>query len=172
MTTLRERRHPAPGFTLLELIVVLTIITIMSASVLPVFNGTFGSVRRNHAIRDFVASMRYAQERAITETREYRIIIDPDNNSYYIANFVRMDKDKKDYAPVNDRLSRKTTLPQGIEMKTPSAQRDRQTHLYYVGFYPNGACDEVKIPFTVNNKRAVVVSTNKSKGLILMEELK
>jgi prepilin-type N-terminal cleavage/methylation domain-containing protein len=172
MTMPRERTCRNHGFTLLELIVVLTIITIISASVIPVFNGTFAGVQNSHAMRDFLASLRYAQERAITETREFRVIMDPDNNCYYTARFVNMDKDKKNFAPAEDRLSRKVFLPKNVEMKTPNAKRDRQTHMYYVSFYPNGACDEVKVSFMVNGKRAVVVSTNGTKGLILMEEKK
>jgi prepilin-type N-terminal cleavage/methylation domain-containing protein len=69
-------RQSGGGFTLMELIIVLTIIVIMSAAVVPVFGPSMAKLQRDHAVRDFVATLRYAQERAVTDTREYRLALD------------------------------------------------------------------------------------------------
>jgi len=160
------------GFTLMELIIVLTIISIISAAVIPVFGGSFSSIRRDHALRDFLSALRYAQERAVAETREYRVVIDPETRSYYITALEKFDRGEKSFEPIDERFGKRMTFPEEFEIKKPSARRDRETRTFFIAFFPNGGCDEAIIPFTVNGRREVSVLTNGRKGHIELKERK
>ncbi len=160
------RRHPFTdsGFSLLELIIVLTILAIMSAAVVPVFQGTFASVEGDHAVRDFVATLRYVQERAITDSIEYRLYLDPENNQYYVMRYVSLDEDmeKKVFERYEEGGRGTVVLPPRIKIKRPRAQKDRELDAYYVSFFPSGACDEVRL--TLERERDdggdIVIETN------------
>lgn len=169
---LRGTPRARSGFTLMELIIVLTIIAIISAAVIPVFGASFNTIRRDHALRDFLAALRYSQERAVAETCEYRVVIDPETRSYRITRMVKFDRGEKTFKPIDERFGAKMTFPEEFEIKKPTARRDRETRTYFIAFFPNGACDEALVPFTVNGKRDVSVLTNGRNGHIEIKERK
>ena len=69
---------PARGFSLIELIVVLTILSLMLGVVVPIYHGSLSRTRSAGATRDFLATMKYAQERAVTDATEHRLYLDDD----------------------------------------------------------------------------------------------
>ena len=135
------------GFSLLELIIVVTLLGILSAGVVPVFQGTFSSIESEHAVRDLIATIRYAQERAVTDSIEYRLYLEPDNNEYWVAHLAGYDEDDREkvFETIEARGSETALLPSRVEMRRPRARKDRDAGAYYIAFYPNGACDDAKI---------------------------
>ena len=85
------------GFTLLELMVVMTLLVIMSMTVTPVFRGSLSGVRADHAMRDLFAAMKNAQAAAITEAVEYRVYFAPEENSYWTEYLVPMDQGMREF---------------------------------------------------------------------------
>ena len=71
------------GFTLLEMVVVLMIVMIMTAAVLPMYQGSVTWARRDKFTRDIVARMKYAQERAIADVTEYRFYLDEKDGEFW-----------------------------------------------------------------------------------------
>lgn len=151
---MRLPRAQSRGFTLLELIVVLTLLGIMSAAVLPVFRTTFSNIEKNHAVRDMVGSMRYAQERAIVDSVEFRLYLDPENAQYFLMRLEEANVKEKTFKPVAGSQGQRFRLPNNMSMKRPRANRERGTDLYYISFYPNGACDDAKISLERRGRRA------------------
>lgn len=135
------------GFSLLELIIVVTLLGIMSAGIVPVFQGTFTSVEGEHAVRDLISTIRYAQERAVTDATEYRLYLNPDENEYWVARMTGYDPEDREkvFETIDDRGSEAAVLPSHVEMQRPRARKDREAGGYYIAFFPNGACDDAKI---------------------------
>lgn len=133
------------GFTLIELIIVMTILVILSVGVVPVFNGSFAGVQTDHAIRDFAATVRFAQERAITAGVEFRLYLSPDENTYWIERLSKVEGKDKIFEPVAIQQQETVKLPQRLTLTTPRANKERRTGAYYVAFYPSGACDDARI---------------------------
>lgn len=131
----------AEGFTLLELVVVMTLLTIMAMTVTPVFRGSFGFVRGDHAMRDLFAAMKGAQADAVTEAAEFRVYVDVEAEEYWIAREVRDEEDAAGFEVVEGRGGEKVRLPDVLDVVEAQARRGDKRGTYYVGFYPGGSCD-------------------------------
>ncbi len=74
------------GFTLLELIVVLVIISLMSALIVPRLTGPMSRMDLKTAAKKISAALRYARSQAATEKTTYVALFDFDRNRLVILN--------------------------------------------------------------------------------------
>ena len=101
-------RNASAGVTLLELLVVLTIMAIAAAFVYPMFGGTGVSTGElKSAARQVAAGLRFARSEALATRKETRLVLDLEQRSF------RIDRDASVHA-----------LPKLIEMKLFTAQSD------------------------------------------------
>jgi type II secretion system protein H len=155
------------GFTLMELIIVLTILGIMSAAVVPVFRGTLATVQADHAVRDLVATIKYAQERAVADTKEYRLYLDPKNNQYWLMRLSGInEKNKKQFEPLDERFGEPMDLPDRFPLDKVTARKDKDNKQSYIAFYPNGACSKATITLRKEGGKPVKIETEGSLGQI------
>jgi len=75
---------PNKGFTLIELVLILGIITIVSAGVLVSMRGNNYRTLHNASLA-LQSDLRYAQRRAITEGRRHGIVFERTQNRYHIV---------------------------------------------------------------------------------------
>ena len=73
------------GVTLLELIVVVTILGIMLSVMVPMFSGSFTGLEVRNAYKNIAAVLRHAQERAIMEEREFRVNLAKQEGMYWLT---------------------------------------------------------------------------------------
>lgn len=152
------------GFSLLEIIVVLTLLAIMLAAAAPVFRGAVKGNRQDQAVRNFIAALKFAQERAVADSTEYRVYIDSDGEAYWLLRLSRREGDDKMFEAPAERYAGRTTLPESLEFERPSARRDRARDAHYVAFYPNGACDYATIRFRKDKHDRLRIETKGSLG--------
>lgn len=72
------------GFTLIEIIIVLVLLAIVAVIALPTFQRLVVNSPLKTATRDLMAEIALQKERAIAESRQYRIVLDVNGNSYDI----------------------------------------------------------------------------------------
>lgn len=72
------------GFTLIEIIIVLVLLAIVAAIALPTFQRLVVNSPLKTAARDLMAEFALQKEKAIAESRQYRIVLDVNNGSYDI----------------------------------------------------------------------------------------
>ena len=161
----RNRR----GFTLLELIVVLIIISLMSAVVVPRLVGPMGNLDLKTASQKISASLRYVRSHAASEKTTYEALFDFDNKRLIIARsatprfegdlaindgkaYDRMPAEMPDDEK-NESSGLKTyNLPDGIKFANAvSREGDINAGLFRVFFYPSGGSSGGEI--TVANER-------------------
>ncbi len=142
-------RAACGGYTLMEMIIVMTIIAVITAGVIPVFQGTLTRIRGDRASRDFVALMKYAQESAISESTEYRFYMSHEKGTYWLERGAIDADGERIFKPVGDGYGAKRKLPVGVSMERPKARHDRKLRAHFVAFYPGGACDYATI--TIEN---------------------
>jgi general secretion pathway protein H len=101
-------RNASSGVTLLELLIVLSIMAILAAVVLPLFGGTGVSTGElKGAARQVAAGLRVARSEALATRQETRVVLDLEQRTFRI-----------------DRNAAVHTLPKMIEVKLFTAQSD------------------------------------------------
>lgn len=135
------------GFTLLELMLVMTLLAIISVAVVPIFSGSVGMVQMRSTRANFVGLLSHVQERAVAESREYRLYIDDRENSYWVARRVGMEDGEKIFEAVEEPFGQLHYLPRNVRVLRLNARKDPAVDAYYVACHPNGASDDAEISF-------------------------
>jgi general secretion pathway protein H len=86
VTHCQRRRQFATGFTLLELLVVLTIAGLLAALIPPLYSKAVPGARLKMAARDFAISLREARSRAIATNSQVDLRLLADPPSYAVGN--------------------------------------------------------------------------------------
>lgn len=165
-----RRARDKGGFTLLEAVVVLTIVMLMTAAVLPMYAGSVTWVRRDRAARDVVARMKYAQERAIAEVREYRFYLDRESGEFWLMRNAVTEDGKDTFAEVDDAGAARDRLPDALEFEKPKASLDAKRKAHYVAFYPGGACDYATISMKYGKNETIAIKTKGRLGQFEVEK--
>lgn len=148
LTTSDNRRGMTrDGFTLMELMIVVTLLVILTGIVSPVFSGTMRDLRSDNSVRKLVSIMEYAQTRAVTDAAEYRVFIAPEDRQYWLEKSTIYDGTAVQFERVFDRLIEDTVFPEHVDVDVREARQFRGQRVFFVSFFPNGMCDEATIRF-------------------------
>ncbi|MBI4560127.1 MAG: prepilin-type N-terminal cleavage/methylation domain-containing protein [Candidatus Hydrogenedentes bacterium] len=159
------------GFSLLELIVVLTILAVMSAAVVPLYRNSLIRSRGNAALQDLLATLKYAQQRAVTDTQEYRVYLNHKTGHYWAARPVVTKEEEISFETLGEPGTEPVKLPEGVKMSQPKARKDRDQEAYYISFYPSGACDVATVALDYEDGKTVRVQTKGKIGPFEVKEL-
>jgi prepilin-type N-terminal cleavage/methylation domain-containing protein len=158
------------GYTLIEVILVLTIMSLMMAAVVPLYQGSLTWARRDRAVRDVLAALKYAQERAIADSTEYRFYLNGDNGEFWLMRFKALDKREKVFEPLDEAAGEVARLPESVRVERTKAAYDKKRDAHYIAFYPNGACDYASIELEYDRRSGVKISTKGRLGRLDVEE--
>ena len=76
--------HPK-GFTLIELIIVLVIVSIMAAMVSPTISRSLASLQLKTAARKVAAALRYARTQAVAQAKDYQAVFSFDEREVTVS---------------------------------------------------------------------------------------
>jgi prepilin-type N-terminal cleavage/methylation domain-containing protein len=128
MLRLREQ-----GFTLLELLVVIFIVSLVMAVSYPSLSRGAASLHLRTAGRDVLNTFRFAREKAITEQTETVVAIDKERQEIVLS----------------DNLGeniRKYVLPHGVKIRTVSqADHEVLDGPLTIRFFPNGSSENAQV---------------------------
>lgn len=169
---MNARRKRARGFTLIELVVVLTLLAIMAMSVTPVFRGSFSGAQADHAARDLFADLKAAQANAVTEAKEYRVYFAPKENRYWTAHATRNRAGEVYFEPVPLLQDAVVRLPDRLVITKMKARPGEESGTGYLAFYPTGSSDIGAITLTDarDRNRAYVVETTGTRVHLTLPE--
>ena len=115
-------RSASAGVTLLELLIVLSIMAIIAALVLPTFGNGVSSSELKGSAREVAAALRFARSEALATRQETRVVLDLEGRTFAI-----------------DHGGRPRTLPRLVELKLFSAQSDLVSDkVGAIRFFPDG----------------------------------
>ncbi|HNT86400.1 MAG TPA: prepilin-type N-terminal cleavage/methylation domain-containing protein [Candidatus Hydrogenedentes bacterium] len=168
---MRRPCHGWGGFTLLELVVVLSLIAILTGLVVPVYGGSMASMRMRGAQSDFLSLIRYVQERAITDAREYRLYIDGKENEFWVMYMTGMKDGEKVFEEETRDYGRRRAFPDRLVVERVRGRKDRDRNAHYITCYPNGACDVARVDMldAQNRRRRTTIETT---GVVGKNEIK
>lgn len=129
------RTNNLRGFTLIEMLIVMVLITIMVGTIAPRLVDFAAGRRGNDAARSLVAYAHDARTEAISEGRFYRLNLDPSGRQFWLTT---QDDSTGQYVPPSGEFGKKYSLPDGVNMTTDIVQ---QSDGCYVTFLPSGRVD-------------------------------
>ncbi|MBI2431511.1 MAG: prepilin-type N-terminal cleavage/methylation domain-containing protein [Candidatus Hydrogenedentes bacterium] len=133
------------GFSFIEMMVVMAMLAVITAAIVPVYSSAMTGLRSRNQKNDLTALVYYVQQQAIVAGCEHRIYFDDDESEYFVARWVGMDDDEKEFEQVPEAWAEKRALPENLSFDKLPRQKDKQFKLPYLAFYPNGACDRAEI---------------------------
>ena len=175
------------GFTLLELIVVLVIISLMSALVVPRLVGPMGNLDLKTAAKKISASLRYARSQAAAEKTIYLALFDFDNNSLVIVNpsptngdfsvdnqetMEKMLEERRDQEKDHPGRLKTYKLPDGVKLaKGVSKEGQFNSGIFPVFFPPSGGSSGGEITVVNRQGRQYKLSVDFITGTVQLSEV-
>lgn len=157
------------GFSLLELILVVTLIAIISSAVMPIYGSSLKFVHADYAERDIMSLLNYAQERAITDTTAYRFCLDEELRQYWLMRLDEVNGERM-FREVTEKQARRRTWSQDVKVIPVKAFEDKHLGASYVQFYPSGACDYGEFDIERADETTTTIKLEGRVGHIEVEE--
>ena len=124
----KYRTDSRRGFTLVELVLVILLISILVGLSTPLFKRTFSDLELRNISLDIAKMINYAQEMAIVDKIKYKLNFNIDRGEFWIAG----------------RHGKKITLPRGLKITLDAEYIDKGE----LAFYPDGRSDKAEIKIT------------------------
>jgi general secretion pathway protein H len=165
----------AKGFTLLELLVVLVIISLSSALVVPRLAGSMSNLNLRTACKRVAASLRYARTRAAAEKNPYSAVFDFQRGTLSIADsryFADESEDAGLEGPEKEEYVPKTYLlpPEVILEQASRGELKADSGSFEVTFFPSGSCSGGEIILANKRGRRYTVSVDFITGSVRVRE--
>ncbi len=153
------RRNPphkplSAGFTLVELMLVVTIISILIGLSTPLFRRTFRDIQLENTCLNLSKLMRYARERAIVERLRYRISFDEEMRAYWLEAEL---SPEPGFQRIKGRLGKANPVPEDIKIKGQERE---------VTFYPDGEADQTSLYLMNSNGKVYTLEVRGIDGYV------
>ena len=168
----KKDQNRSIGFTLLELIIVATIILVLVAVSTPLFRTSFSDLELKDAAYNISKLIRYGQQRAVIEEKKYRLLFDFARKNYHLlaeeeegerADIAVEGRKHPGWKSVQGRFGKYFSLPEGVKF---SGEHNSIT------FLPNGRCNEISLYVIDKKKKSIEIKTNGRAGYVEVSEVK
>ena len=133
--------RPRRGFTLLELIVVLALVSMLLGLAAPSLRGFFASRQTADAAAQMLALTQLAGSRAAARGDVYRLNIDLETNTYWLTV-----QEEGEFVDLGSEFGRHFRFPEGTTVRVEMLSGGEP--IPYVDFYPTGRTEEAVIELT------------------------
>ena len=148
------------GFTLIELILVLLLLSVFLGLAAPNFRNSFGGIELKTTARHLVDVMRYAQSEAVTTGQTVKLKFNPEFSNYWLARVdpADSDKDEKIKTPVGEIFN----FPADFNITVSRPE---------INFYSDSTMDKEELSLC-RKERCFIISTKEQRGKILLYDNK
>ena len=175
------------GFTLLELLVVLVIISIAAAFVGPQVAGSMSTLTLKTAAKKVASSLRYARSQATSEGRPYFVLFDTDKGRLTIKSGQTATKEDKEKEAAEGEQDTGTSegmadeavketfkvyaLPEGVRFdKVVSDKNEDISDVFQIVFFPNGGSSGGEVLLENDRGRRYNISVDFVSGTVRLGE--
>jgi len=182
------------AFTLIEILLVVTIMMIAAAVAVPVFRGSFRGLALRSTVRDLVMAGRYARARAALQSRQVALVFYLDRGRFEVAELTAEEKEAEvadlvhDFEGadlwgrslekelqaaisyrVNPLISRSTSAGVKIVRVTTESASQEYEGSAWVYYYPNGMCDGYTVELADKRGRRALIAVSSYSGTPTVE---
>ena len=142
------------GFTLVEIMVVLVIISVLAGMIVPHMSGRTTAAKLRASARRLLVAARYARDFAATRRRKCRLVIDTKEQQYVLTCQQDPEHEPDLFAPLKTALGRAERLADGLTFSRvriePRHQPDTQQSKFpdCITFEPTGQADAAVLEIT------------------------
>jgi len=157
----RRVRPTAAGFTLIEIILVVVVISVLAGVAVPHFSRSFKNLLVQTTVNQLASVMRYAQGRSIAQRAVIRLIFKENLNAYQLQQATDTSDPlnaEEAFEPLPNRWGRWFLIPVGVE-----AEATRRT----IEFYPDGRIQKARV-ILCHEQRCLTVSSRDQRGRVLI----
>ena len=149
----KKQQHGVPaGFTLLELILVMVILTIVLAMSGPSLRGFFASRKAKDTAAHILAFTQYARSQAVCEGIIYRLNFDLDERLLWLTSW-----QSGDFRRLTNDFGKVFELPTDLDIELINLEEDRETHNIFLKFTPQGTVTPGTVRLMDAGDRAIEV---------------
>jgi prepilin-type N-terminal cleavage/methylation domain-containing protein len=168
--TKSARRRRNPGFTLVELILVMVVIFTLATVVAPRFSDFFPSLQVRKSTEHLMAWARKARaDAAITGTRQ-RLYLDAAKRKFWIEHEPRPIKEPGKFVALSGAWMEEV-LPEGVEIESvEKAETDSgSSGVRYIEFRPDGTCSDATVVLSNDNGDRQTLTIEGATSKIIIE---
>jgi len=160
------------GFTLLEILTVFTVLAFIFAMLVPLFRYSYSNLQVRNAARNFAATLRFAQEQAIVQGREYRLCIDRREAVYWVSRQADPAGEPDTFVRVYSDAIGPTRFPDSVRLRSVAAAsgREGRKSIKYIACYPNGRVAKAEVSLRGPDRRRFTVRTTPRMGGVQLLE--
>ena len=125
------------GFTLLELVLVMLLVSLMMGLAAPSLRGFIIGRKSADAVAQVIALAQYARNQAVSTGATYRLNVDPAQGTYWLTV-----QKGGEFRELGTEFGRRFLLPEFVEASWPAAQSAAHA---YIEFFPDGRTEAVKL---------------------------
>lgn len=148
-----KHRSSHPGFTLIELIVVLLIIAVVSALSIPRVGSSWKRIEDSDFLQQFVETIRRARLLALNSGQPVQFRLNGAERSYSFADSPRL------------------PIPLNTEVFSDGLERDPETGDFFITFYPDGSLIGNDFDVVFDNSRTFRISIHPLFGTVGVSRL-
>jgi general secretion pathway protein H len=176
-------RNSISGFTLIELIIVLVLLSVATALVVPRLAGSLGRMNAESTARRISSALRFARSHAVTEKIPYLAIFDMDTNRLSVMAYPVPDETDSDEAEPEDTDSDNAEIegPQGprvyifsdgirLREGVPLDGETVTTGAFVMGFFPGGGTTGGEVIFHDDKDRVFSIALDRITGSVKIHE--
>ncbi|MGA2465335.1 MAG: GspH/FimT family pseudopilin [Thermodesulfobacteriota bacterium] len=160
------------GFSLLELIVVITIITLSTALVIPSLSRFSRTIELKGCAKKVSAILRYCRSEAVNKGKTYQVLFDSETQEVKVQSMESMEEEKGGGEKKGEKAPEKRyALPDAVhikEVKVDSTQYP--SDLPAIEFYPNGGSNGGSILLDSPGRRGYRININFLTGMVEIEK--
>jgi prepilin-type N-terminal cleavage/methylation domain-containing protein len=155
-----HRYRPQAGFTLLELLVVMLIMSVLVGVSVPQFRGTFRHLQLQVVASDVATLLTYAGRRAVATGEVLRVHFDVEGRRYWLVT-APQGSPEEPFERVSGKFARVSSVPRPISF-APSTRE--------VTFYPDGRADRFEMVISDDSPLTYRLATDVRTGRVKLVE--
>jgi len=132
-----EAPRPAAGFTLLELVLVMLLVSLLMGLAAPSLRGFILGRKSADAAAQLIALAQYARNRAVSSGSNYRLNLDTAEGAYWLTV-----QKGVDFQELGTEFGRRFSLPERVEATWLPSQYAAHD---YIEFFPDGRTEAVNL---------------------------
>jgi len=161
------------GFTLIELMVVIAIISILVGAMLPEFSNSFQAMQISAASGQVGDLIAYCYSAASAQQSDYRLNLDPVLGRVWVTHEVELENGDREYQVIQTPGMQAYVLPESVrfdEADMQEALNPGEEGSYYIQFRRDGTADFCRLRLLSRQRTAMEINLNGLTGRVTIRE--